>query len=74
MIKKEIRRATQRKDWETVKILEEILKEKAERRKYEIEIAKAKHDMKMSYKQLYVMIFTGWVAFVSFVATTFFKK
>lgn len=74
MIKKEIRRATQRKDWEEVLRLEEVLKKKTERRKMEMEIQKIKHDMNLSYKQLYVMIFTGWVAFLTFVATAFFKK
>lgn len=74
MIKKEIRRATQRKDWQQVLLLEEVLKRKAERRKIEMEVMKIKHDMKLSYKQLYVMIFTGWVAFLTFIATAFFKR
>lgn len=37
MIHKEIRRATQRKDWETVQKLENILKTKDERRKIQAE-------------------------------------
>ena len=37
MIKKEIRRATQRKDWQTVKELQDILKTVDERRKLQKE-------------------------------------
>lgn len=50
MIKKELRRAKQRKDWKTVQELETILKTQDERRQINKNIAKMEHDMQMSKK------------------------
>ena len=61
MIKHEIRRATQRKDWDTVQKLETILKTKADRRLTEINIQKAQQDIKTSLRN-FVLGILGLIA------------
>lgn len=48
MIKKELRRATQRKDWKTVQELENILKTKDERRKLQAETKAIENNQKIA--------------------------
>lgn len=57
MIKKEIRQAKHRKDWQTVKTLVEIHKLETETRLAELNIKKAQHDMKISLKNFVLGIF-----------------
>lgn len=76
MIKKQLRQATQRRDWQQVKQLEEILKIKAERRQIELnmlktrqEIEKMRYDVKFSLTSL----FFGFLSIIA-VFTTFLKN
>lgn len=50
MIKKEIRKAKQRHDWETVQKLNSIMKTELEMRQIQANIKKINHDIKMSQK------------------------
>lgn len=50
MIKKEIRKAKQRHDWETVQKLNNIMKTELEMRQIQANIKKINHDIKMSQK------------------------
>ncbi|AUX60829.1 hypothetical protein JF634_05675 [Simonsiella muelleri] len=59
MIHKELRRATQRKDWDTVQKLENILNSKIDRRikaetllKIQQERKKMNYDMRLSFSQI----------------------
>lgn len=50
MIKKEIRKAKQQHDWETVQKLNNIMKTELEMRQIQANIKKINHDIKMNQK------------------------
>lgn len=81
MIKKEIRRAKQRKDWDTVQKLENILKTQDERRKMRLEmekiqfeITKGKHDMKTSFRNLILGVLGALISAIGLALKSYFEK
>lgn len=72
MINKQLRQATQKRDWQQVKQLEEILKIKAERRQIELNILKTRQEIeKMQYdiKFSVTNLFFGFLSIIAVFAT-----
>lgn len=74
MIKKEIRRAKQRKDWQQVKLLVEIHKLETETRLAEKNIQKAQYDMKASLKNFVVAVIGVVVTAMGLAVNALLKK